>query len=172
MYDWWRPFDLFNLINFFLTLLGKIKAIKLLHGLYYKQKWILHKCNHCLFDTCFTVTGLQPEKTPAVTDRVWCSSIVHLSIHTGRSSHSWLFFISSDGCIRSNFGIGNPGIALWRWKPNVTNQMLISAEKEKSGNSDIYKRNWETTMQSNHTVSEGLGLVLCLHINWQTSVGV
>lgn len=69
MYDWWRPFDLFNLINFFLTLFGKIKAIKLLHGLYYKQKWILHKCNHCLFDTYFTVTGLQPEKTPAVT--VW-----------------------------------------------------------------------------------------------------
>ena len=56
-----------------------------------------------------------------------------LRIHTGRSSHSWLFFISRDGCVRSNLGMGNPGIALWRWKPNVTNQILTSTEKKSSG---------------------------------------
>lgn len=56
---------------------------------------------------------------------------VRRRIHTGRSSHSWLFFISRDGCVRSNLGMGNPGMALWRWKPNVTNQMLTSTRTER-----------------------------------------
>lgn len=48
-------------------------------------------------------------------------------VRTGRSSHSWLFLISSDGSVKSDIGMGNPGMALWRWKPNVTNQMFTSA---------------------------------------------
>lgn len=57
---------------------------------------------------------------------------IFLWIHTGRSSHSWLFLISSDGSVKSDLGIGNPGMALWRWKPNVTNQMFTSAQGERS----------------------------------------
>lgn len=53
-------------------------------------------------------------------------------IHTGRSSHSWLFLISSEGSVKSDLGIGNPGMALWRWKPNVTNQMFTSTQGERS----------------------------------------
>lgn len=62
---------------------------------------------------------------------------VRRRIRTGRSSHSWLFFISRDGCVRSNLGMGNPGMALWRWKPNVTNQMLTSTQRERKSSDTV-----------------------------------
>lgn len=79
-------------------------------------------------------------------------------IHTGRSSHSWLFFISRDGWVRSNLGMGNPGIALWRWKPNVTNQILTSTEKGSSGcgnHTKKDKRSWRLT--------SSMMLLICIH---------